>query len=154
MISNVDLAIYNTVHNFRRGDYRGATGLAELLGKNPGTFANKANPAMPSHHFTAPELIAIMNQAGEYRILQAIAHACHHSCINLGDFSDVSDMALLDAYAAMHKEIGETAGVIREAIADGKITRDEFNEIDREFMEDIRAMLELRARLQTLAVDA
>lgn len=153
MISNVDLAIYNTVHDFRRGELRGAAGLAELLGKNPGTFANKANPAMPGHHFTAPELIAIMNQARDYRILHAVAHACHHSAIYLDDYSDVSDMALLDAYAAMHKEIGETAGVIREAIADGKITREEFNEIDREFTEDIRAMLELRARLQTLAVD-
>ena len=154
MISNVELAIYNTVHDFRRGECRGAAGLAELLGRNPGTFANKANPAMLNHHFTGPELIAIMNQAQDYRILHAVAHACHHSCIDLGDFCHLSDMALLDAYAHMHSEIGETAGAIRAAIADGEITRQEFNEIDREFMEDIRAMLELRARLQTLAVDA
>ena len=150
MLSGLDLAIYHTVHEFRAGKHTGAAALAERMGKNPGTFSNKANPAMPTHQFRGSELIEIINFTHDHRILHAIAQACNHVCIELEDHSQVSDLQLLDAYAAYHAEIGDTAQVIRQAFADGQITREEFATIDREMHEDISAMYALRARLEAL----
>ncbi len=140
-------AQYRVVHEFPGG----ARALAPLVGMNVGTLLNKVNPSMGSHHLSLREAVAISHTTGDYRILHACAQPLHHVCIPLVEFEGMSDAALLDAYARYHADLGETAQAIRDALADGRVTRRELDRVKREFHEDVQAGLEFLDRLEALA---
>jgi hypothetical protein len=149
--SDLDLAIYHTVHDYRAPDgTRGPRALAPRLGVKPGTLSNKADPACDTHHLNVSEAAAVMLASGDCRILHSLAHLVHHIAIPLGDFSRVADLEVLNAYTELHREIGETAAAINEALRDGKITRPEYEMVRRELYEDARAGFELLTRLEAL----
>ncbi len=150
--SQLDEAMWAVVHEFPRLARRksGAVGLAPLVGMRPGTLSNKVNPDLDSHHLTVHEAVAIQNAAKDFRILQAEAAILNHAVIPLGDFSRVSDVELLDAYAALHEQIGEHARAIRETLEDGRIERVEVDRVRREFFEVVQAGFAFILRLEGL----
>lgn len=144
-------AAYRTVHDFRKGRTpSGATALAPLMGTSPSVLSNKVNPSMDSHKLAWEEGVVLMNTTEDYRLLHATARILAHVCIRLPDFKNVSDLELLDAYANLHREIGETSAAINKGLEDRRLTRAEFEAIDKEMYEDIQATLELRSRLEAL----
>ncbi len=153
MASDIDIAVDKTARNFKneKGE-RGFTALAESLGQNPRYFSNKVSAGYDDAHLNPNELLAVMNQADNYELLHTYARLCRRPqvCVELGEYSDVSDVALLDAWLNLQIDQGQTADAIKKAIAKGDITRKAFNEIDREMHEDITCMFELRARLEGL----
>ncbi len=149
MISDLDLAVYNSIHDFKGG----AKALATHLSVKPGTLSNKADPSIDTHHLNVSEALAIMLASEDYRILYALAGALHHSCIPLPDYSLVSDVELLNAYTHFHAEVGQTALAINDALKDGRILRAEYRRIRREGLEDIQAFFELLQRLEALIDD-
>lgn len=149
MLSDLDLAIYKTVHDFRGG----AKALSAHLSVRPGTLQNKADPACETHHLSVSEALAIMLVSGDYRILHALARETQHACIRLSDLSGVTDVDLLSSYATMNKELGDVAAELVEAFADGVIDRAEYRSIREEMFEAINAQLELLKRLEVLAND-
>jgi len=153
--SQLDEAMWAVVHEFPRRARRkaGAVGLAPLVGMRPGTLSNKVNPDLDSHHLTVHEAVAIQNAAQDCRILQAEAAILHHAVIPLGDFSCVSDVALLDAYAALHARIGEHAQAIRDTLQDGRVERTEVERVRREFFEVVQAGFAFIMRLEGLIDD-
>ena len=146
-------AAYLTVREFRRGDRAGANALGPLLGKSPRVLDNEVNPEVTTHKLGAEDSILIQTVAADCRMLYAASRELSHASIPLADLSGTSDTELLNAYANLHKEIGETAAAINKALDDSRITRAEFRRIDQEIHEDIQAALALRNRLEALIDD-
>lgn len=153
MIDALDQAIHDTVHQYRAPDGRvGAVALAARVGMNAGTLNNKAYPGHDGQ-LTLRESIPIQRQADDFRILAAYAAELDHGVIPLGDFSDCSDMQLLNLYASYHADIGETAAAVRDAIEADSLTRDHVRTVRRELVEDMQAGLAMLARLEALVDD-
>jgi len=146
MMTPLEKAQYDLVHEYPGG----AVKLANVAGMHAGTLANKVNPGMLGHKLSVAEAITLQTISRDYRILYAEASALNHTCVRLADWSGVSDVELLEAYSKVHKEIGDLAQKISEAFADRRITRKEFIGITKEMDEAVRAMFELRARLEAL----
>jgi len=153
--SQLDEAKWAVVHEFPRQARRksGAVGLAPLVGMRPGTLSNKVNPEIDTHHLTVDEAVAIQNAAGDCRILQAEAAILNHAVIPLGDFSRVSDVELLDAYAVLHARIGGHAQAIRDTLMDGRVERNEVERVRHEFFEVVQAGFAFLMRLEGLIDD-
>jgi len=146
MFTPLEEAQYRVVHEFPGG----AVKLASRAGMSGGTLSNKVNPAMEGHKLSVAEAILLQNLTKDYRILYAEAAALNHVAIRLGDYSGISDVELLNAYAHLHQELGEVASEINRALADNHIHRPEFNAIAQSMDGAVRAMFELRARLEAL----
>jgi len=146
MVDSIDEAIYRTVH-----DYPGKVPrLAPLLGMRPGTLNNKADPGM-DHQLTLRESIALQLHTQDRRIAQAYCQELDGAFVALpGDVVDASDSALLDLWMNLQVELGKSAETIREALADGVITRDEMDTIRAQVQRDIMAQLQLLQRLESL----
>ena len=141
----VQEAAYLTIHDY------GVADLAQLVGKAPRVLDNEVNPEMTRHKLGLDDSVVYQHAAGDPRILHAMARALRHVCLPLPDeLRNVSDEALLDAYAHYHAEMGETAAKIREALDDGAVSAAEFREVEREFYEDVQAGFELLNRLREL----
>lgn len=152
LFGQLEIAIHDTVSEFRcpRTRSRGAVGLAPHLGMQPGTLSNKANPSMETHKLALTEAVPLQLAANDFRILHAFAADLGHCAWPLPDASQASDMAVLDAYAEVHARAGEKCRAIRDALADNRITRAELQEIRALFDQEVRAGLELIARLEAL----
>lgn len=151
LVSAVDQAKYDLVHSYKGG----AVALAPLLGENrsAAVLSNKVNPNSTDHHLTLDEAIALQLITQNYGLLKASATMLNHVVIELPttDLANTSDLELLDCWASWQADCGETATVIREALSDGKIDRQELLDIKREMYEDIARELELLQRLEALA---
>jgi hypothetical protein len=144
-----DLAIYKTVH-----EHGGAERLSKFLAIRPGTLNNKADPACDGHQLTVREAIALQLATDTRKIIQAEASALGGVFVPGVNWAGVSDVQLLDAWAHLQVEHGQTARCIQQALSDGIITREELRSIRREIYEDFQAAMELLARLQGLCDDA
>lgn len=149
MFDTLDKAIYGLIHDQKGG----ATQLAPLVNMNPGTLANKANPAMEHHHLTVKEAVAIQNTTQDFRVLAAEAAVLNHAIVPLGNFEGVSDIEILTAYAKYHSDIGQTSVVIAEALNDSRVTRREFQSVHGEFFKSVSTGLEFLNRLEALIDD-
>ncbi len=149
MTTDVDRALYETAHDFPGG----VPALATRLGRATGTIHNKADPGCETHQFAVREALAMMLASRDYRVLRTLARATGHAVIPHGDFSDTSDVELLQLYARLHQEIGETSGAIRQALEGREIGRERVATIRREIHEDIEAALELLSRIEAISRD-
>lgn len=147
-MNEVDLAIYKTVH--KNG---GAERLSKYLAIRPGTLNNKADPACDSHQLNIREAIALQLATNTRDIIRAEAQELGGVFVPGIDWSAASDVQLLDVWAHLQEEHGETASVIRKSLEDGIITREELIAIKREMFEDFQAAMELYSRLEGLCDD-
>lgn len=145
-IDPVEQAVYETAHDYPGG----ARALAERMGLRPGTFNNKCDPAMTGHTVNLSEVRQMMRMTGDHRILLAVARELGYACVRVGDYSNVSDMELLNAWADWDAERGETVQAIRNALHDHAISEGEIERIRKEMYDDFQKELELLARLEGL----
>lgn len=145
---DVDLAIYRTVH-----DHGGADRLSKYLACRPGTLNNKADPACEGHQLNYREGIALQLATNSRRIIKAEAAELGGVYIQLRNWQGVSDEALLDAWARLQEEHGQTAAALRKSLNDHVITREELRHIKREMYEDFAAAFELLHRVEGLCDD-
>jgi hypothetical protein len=150
IIGALDSAVYDTVHGYidPRTGQRGAVALAPKLGMQPGTLSNKANP-LQEHQLSLRESIPLQLSAYDFRILKAYAWTLGHAVYAL-PAPDVSDVELLDQYAAFHAAVGEKAEAVRAALCDGTISHAEIDDVKRAFYEVATTGLALVARLEVL----
>lgn len=146
MMSDLERAAYDTVHEYPGGAPR----LAQFLGVRPGTLNNKVDPGCETHHLSVDEALALMLISGDYRILEALSRSTNHLCIRLEHLASVSDLDLLTAYTQLHERLGKVAGAIREAFADGRFERAEYQDIRRLSFDSMNAQFELLRRLERL----
>lgn len=131
----------------------GINGLSLALGKGPHTLANELNPGMTSHKLGFFDALTILAQVKDPVPLRAIAAALNHTVIPLGDFSETSDIELMNAYANWHAEIGDVSREVSRALEDGQVEREEYHRIRHEGMEQIQKFFEFLARLEALIDD-
>lgn len=153
LFGQLDTAIYDTVHGYRdaASRTRGAVALAPKLGMPPGTLSNKADPTNTGAKLGLVESVTLQLVANDFQILHAYNAVLGHCAWRLPVDSSAGDVELLDAYAAMHEQCGRMAVAIREALADRRVTTDEVARIRQHFEAEVRAGLELLARLQAIA---
>lgn len=151
-VSDIRKSLYLLVHGYPRT--RGLSHVesaAAAIGRAPGTVYNKADPGNDSQEFTVSEALALTLNSQDYQFLHAFAAACDHAAIPLLDFRSSSDEELLDLFARAIAAAGEKANTIRHSLADGRITQDELRLIKQAVNKQIRAELELVARLEAIS---
>lgn len=143
-------AAYRTVH-----DYPGGAGsLAPRLGVSSArVLDNKVNPNQAHHKLTLDEAVDAMVLSGDVRILHAIASRVAHVAIPVCHFDGVSDEALLDVYTTLIAELGNFSATFHDALADGRITRDELGRLRADLRAFERAGEELLNRAEQLVDD-
>lgn len=147
----LQVAQYLTVHEFRRGDQRGAAALGPMLGKSPAVLSNEVNPEVSSHKPGLEDSIPVQLLTGDYRILQAYNQALHHVGFRLPETPHVGDVELLTQFAEWQRRLGETCGAIHRALEDRRIEEREVREIRRTGQVHMEAFLGFLARLEQLA---
>ncbi len=153
LVQGVDQAIHDVVLDYKPSNdvmyETGADEFADLLGITSGTVYNKANyKSCPNHHLTVKEAVLIQRRAKDYRIIEAEALCLNGVFVQLCDFSGVTDMELLEAYAAWHKDIGETMAAIHEGLQHREIPQHIYHTIKREIYEDHQRGLEFLHRVE------
>lgn len=138
MFSALDIAIYQTVHDFPGG----AAALSRQTGIAPSSLANKANMAIDERHFSPSELLAIMCISQDFRILNALCAECGFVC-QAEPRQARSSADLLGQFASIVKEQGDLATALIDSHSDGVITHNERKEITREALEVIAALQDL-----------
>ena len=82
-----------------------------------------------------------------------MARELGYVCVEIPDYSGVSDMELLNAWADWDAARGETGQAIKKALDDSIISGEEIVRIKKEMFEDFQKELALLARLEQLADD-
>lgn len=145
---NVLDAAYRVAHDFPD---RGAVGLAARLDKHPGTFLNELSPGCETAKLGLGTAVAMSLATGDPRILHAFADALGFVAIRRPLPSDeASDQALLDLFLSRDTQVGRFANVVQQALADGRVTPAEMQEICREAYQAVQTILDIRARLAGL----
>ncbi|WP_054285749.1 phage regulatory CII family protein [Gulbenkiania mobilis] len=133
----------------------GVEKLAAMMGMSPGTLYNKLNlnDTTAHHKITLADYIQIITftrQAGPHRALSTMLGGVFHL---LPDMSDKSDEALLDIVNRVHIEGGDVHRELAAALATPSVTRDQAARIEREALQWVAAILELRARVNGMVGD-
>lgn len=121
---NVTDAAYDTVHEYRGG----SEALAPRMGMSAATLRGKVNPNTDRNLLSLQEADTLMARTGDFRILHALA-ATHGFVLDRVD-SPKSGSMISALLTAAHAK-GDLSQLVAEAIADGKVTPNEADEIGR-----------------------
>ncbi len=124
--------------------------IALVTGKRPKVIYNQLNPNQVTHKLGLFESAGYQRIAGDFSILRAYAALLNHTVFPVGELGMVSDVELLNLYSDWNKELGDVHGAISKAFCDYKITRDEFNKVQKEGMEAIQKYFEFLRRLEAV----
>ncbi|MEN6082808.1 phage regulatory CII family protein [Chromobacterium piscinae] len=130
----------------------GITKLAGVMRVSAGVLTNKLAPVTHHHKATLDDFIQVLRITQDLSPLDALCRLFDSARYQLPRLDNVSDSALLDLVNKVHAEGGDVHRCMNEALADGIVTQDEFNEVDCELMEWIAAIVELRNRFGSLVV--
>lgn len=98
----------------------------------------------------AEEIPVLVRATGSHLVLDVIARACGGTFVPLPSSPSVLEADLRVASDAMH-EFAQTIQAYSSAVADGRITRDEAEQVTREGHEAIAAILSLMQHAQNRA---
>lgn len=131
--------------------YGGIEAAADLCGKSSSQIHRYTSP-------TAPDSMPLRDIAlleshthgssGHPQVTQLLCSNAQGMFVHLPDVTDGADV--MRSMAAMAKEFGETAAVVAEAAADGKIDLKEAQRIRQELIEQRRASARLLAAVEQI----
>ena len=121
--------------------------------KAPHTLLNEVNANSSQHKLGLFDSVLFQLASNDYRMLHAQCAALSHVAVPLGDFSGVSDVELLEAYANWHADIGMVAKEMAEAFADRRVTSPEFLILKELIYQTSRTGMELLSRLEAVVDD-
>jgi len=113
----------------------GARALGQVIGSNPKTFTNKCNPNNKEHILTLSEVLAIIKETKDARILQSISKIFGVVCIKKHENAPLSDMSILNAWATWDIENSDVSRAFLAAFNDNKLTTAEHDEICNQMYE-------------------
>ncbi len=147
-------AIHHVVHDFPGG----AEALAPRIGRGAQVLRNKVTlegvaGVRRSHEPTLADVAAITRITGDLRVLDALAAEVGAVVLRLPTIDALGDSALLDMVLTANDEYGRACAALRDALADGEVDRLEFDRLERETLESVRAQLELLDRVRGLVVE-
>lgn len=128
----------------------GVNKAANLLGKSHDTIRNMADPSKHGHHLSADDLHLLLLAGAPTIWLDEVERSLGRVAIQLPDIGEHGDLSkdLMKAIA----EFGDIGKVMGEVLKDGKITEKEMGRFDRETVEAITALMELRETLRAKVV--
>ena len=146
-ISDLDQAKHDIVH---KGKFS-ATELSQLTGISYGTLCNKVSTKSPNHFLMVDEAVNVQK-------IQAVRYLIEAECRDLGgvyiqipeEIQNTSDVDLIAAWAAWHKDTSETGTAISEALKCKRITKNHLLKIRKEMFEDFQREFELYHRMESL----
>jgi hypothetical protein len=132
----------------------GVPDMAAKIGMPTGTLYNKVNQNESSHHKpTLADAVLVQVVAGDTRIVEAMAHTLGGVFLKLPTLEAVSDAALLEMVADIHIQSGHFHWEIKEALRDGKFTRQEHADIHQKALIFITAVLQAVSRIEGMVDD-
>lgn len=133
---------YNVVHDYPGG----APSLAPRLGKNATTLAHELNGTGVAK-LGLMDAEKITHLAGDLRILEAFATNCGQMLVPLPEALAVADDDCMLRLADTAREFGELCKEVAGDLADGSISDNELDRIDRECGQLIASLHALRESL-------
>lgn len=130
---NVTDAAYDTVHQYPGG----SESLAPRVGMTAATLRGKVNPNSDRNRLALEEADELMGKSGDYRILHALA-ANHGFVVQRVDAP--SSGSLIGALLQAAEAKGDLAGMVGDALEDGRVTPNEAHQINRLCAQLIRAV--------------
>ena len=134
-------ALYCTVHH---SDVE-AKQLAERLGIRYGYLLDAANPDREEAQFQLRLLLPLVVATGRTEILDYLEREVGRVAFAVPTAADPAQADLFDGLAMAMRELGEDAEALRQAVADGRVTRDEAERFGAEVDETIAALAKLKA---------
>lgn len=131
------------------GNINADQSMLEFLGVdkrvNEKTFMNKCNVNNKKHHLNVLELIALLDTLYEkdedscFHVLQAFIGCWGYECKKVSidnDKETITANEVLSTWMEWDKDRGESQNIIKNALADGKISIRELNNIKKEINDD------------------
>lgn len=118
----VNTAIATTIKAYRDEKNISMDEMADRLGITPYVFRNKACPTNEQHQFKTSQLVALVKLTGDTTISRALSAVAERNDDN------ASAREIIDMLLNLGIDQGRALEVIKEAIADGEITRTEMKE--------------------------
>lgn len=147
--SQLEDAIHETVHGFAHHGRRGAEALAPLIGVQPGTLRNKANPDILTHQLTVAESVPVQLVTNNFAIHEALDRLFGRVSIPAAfDLSRVTNEDLVGSMGRWQAEVGETAAAVIECLEGASPDPDRLATVERELYQDMQKGLELLRRLK------
>lgn len=136
---NLRTVLYHLVHDSEAG----AAELERRLKLKEGYLQNAVAPSLKeTHHMNALVLEKVLDfiPNGNMEAAKFFAHKANATVIPIPtSLGNVSDMALLDGFMCIVKELGEFSREFQDAWADGRITTNEFEKVRLQAFEMIAA---------------
>lgn len=131
----------------------GVNALAQRMRLAPGTLYNKLSMSENTthHKINIADLIQIVEMTGRTEPIEALCHQAGGVFVLLPSRLLLSDEALLEILNQVYAEGGDTSRIMNQAFEDGRLSRTEFHELDRQIQAWVSAILQLRERLRSIA---
>lgn len=128
LMADVEAAAYALVHEYPGG--------AEALGAQTGIklLSNKVNPNNDRNHLMLKEAVRCQIVARDHRIFMAEAEELGYAPLRLPDCED-ADFGQAAMLAI--RDFGKFIGTCEESLSDGKVSRNELRNIERDLLEAI-----------------
>ncbi|MDB5822211.1 MAG: hypothetical protein JWR21_915 [Herminiimonas sp.] len=132
----------------------GIEALAGRMDMSTNVLRNKLAPRTVTHHITWAEVSEIVEYLQEAKVEDALlplrAQNWRHGLVAFAmpALESLSEDQLAMTVCKVMKEAGDVAEAVGDAMADGKITLEEMDRIEREFHEALAALGQWRQRVQ------
>lgn len=125
---DVESAAMNMVDDYRPG---GASVLGPLIGKAAGTLSHELNPHCKHAKLGLADAVKLSKLTNDRRVLEAFAAAMDCLVVPLGQM-DSSEPETMEALGRSAKEFAEFISATATAMADGTVTENELDTMERE----------------------
>lgn len=123
--------------------------LASLMGKGEKVLQNKLNPNSETHYLNISELEMLADFAnGNTALAEYFAQKDNAAVVPLPACEITGDMSLLDAFMEASSQVGMFAYEFKQAWADGRVTVQEFERLEKIQFESIGKRLALLAEIR------
>lgn len=149
-----DMNQHDALYKVARKYPGGIEQLANRMQMSENTLRNKLSPGIHTHYPSFEEVSEIIEYLQEAKVdgallpLQAMNWRHGLVAFPVPSTDNLSDEQLAQTVFRVMKESGDVAQVVGAAMADGKITLQEMDQIEREFQEALAALAQWRARVQ------
>jgi len=144
---NLQDAFYQTVHSYEGG----CEVLAVRMNMSAAILRNKANPNTTTNLPSAKDLDDVVSLTRNPLLVHTFAANHGFVCVRVPDDVDASDMAVLEMVTKVWTTNGEVGAEVNKALADGRITRREIEQVRAAVKRAERALEEVAARLAGMA---
>jgi len=143
--------IYDAFHETVHSAPGGCEALAVRMGVSAAVLRNKANPNAIGNIVGLGDVDRAMALTGNHGVLHALAANHGYVCVRVGDNVQSSDLAVLEIVTGIWSANADLGKAVHEALADGRIERNEVARVRDLVLRADRVLHELVARMDGMA---